>query len=156
MSVGRADARDIESVLYVINTSNGDAYRSIIPPDQFKDPILTVGQLHEEFENMIFFGYRFGTKLVGVAGLRIDGEETGTVRWVHVLPEHRRKGVGTSLMKNIESEAKKIGLKKLQAVYVWEKAYWAKNFYTKLGYKKGKTTTLPWGDQAHVYEMILS
>ena len=156
MSVGRADARDIESVLYVINTSNGDAYRSIIPPDQFKDPILTVGQLHEEFENMIFFAYRFGTKLVGVAGLRIDGEETGTVRWVHVLPEHRRKGVGTSLMKNIESEAKKIGLKKLQAVYVWEKAYWAKNFYTKLGYKKGKTTTLPWGDQAHVYEMILS
>jgi hypothetical protein len=54
MSVGRADARDIELVLHVINTSNSDAYRSIIPPEQFKDPILTIEQLHKEFENVIF------------------------------------------------------------------------------------------------------
>lgn len=80
MSVGRADARDIKLVLYVINTSNRDAYRSIIPPEQFKDPILTVEQLHQEFENMIFYAYRLGNKPVGVAALRIEGDETGTVR----------------------------------------------------------------------------
>jgi GNAT superfamily N-acetyltransferase len=156
MRVGRADARDIESVLHVINTSNSDAYRSIIPPEQFKDPILTVEQLRQEFENMIFFAYRFGNKPVGVAALRIDGGETGTVRWVHVLPKHRRKGVGTSLMRNIESEAKKVGLKKLRVAYVWEKAYWARSFYNKLGYKKRNTTTLPWGDRAYIYEKIIS
>ena len=152
MSVGRAGAKDIESVLYVINTSNSDAYGSIIPPEQFKDPILTIEQLHQEFENMIFYAYKFGNKPIGVAALRVDGRKTGTVRWVHVLPEHRRKGVGTSLMRNIESEAKKMGLKKLRVAYVWEKAYWAKNFYTKLGYEKKSTVSLPWGDQAHVYE----
>jgi len=152
MSVGRAYARDIESVLQVINTSNSDAYRSIIPPDQFKDPILTLDQLHKEFENMIFYAYRLENKPVGVAALRIDEGEAGTVKWVHVLPEHKRKGVGTSLMRHIESEAKKMGLKKLRVAYVWEKAYWAKGFYTKLSYRKKEMVTLPWGDHAYIYE----
>jgi GNAT superfamily N-acetyltransferase len=152
MSVGRVSARDIELVLHVINTSNSEAYRSIIPLEQFKDPVMTVEQLHQEFENMIFYAHRVGNRPIGVAALRIDGRETGTVRWVHVLPEHRRKGVGTSLMRNIESEAKKMGLKKLRVAYVWEKAYWARNFYAKLGYRKKSTVSLPWGDQEHVYE----
>jgi N-acetylglutamate synthase-like GNAT family acetyltransferase len=155
MSVGRVNARDIESVLQVINRSNSDAYRNIIPPEQFKDPILTLDQLRKEFENTIFYAYRLENKPVGVAALRIDESETGIVRWVHVLPERRRKGVGTSLMKKIESEAKKMGLKKLRVAYVWEKAYWAKDFYTKLGYKKKEKVALPWGDHAYIYEKAI-
>lgn len=58
-------------------------------------------------------------------------------------------------MRNIESEAKEMGLKKLRVAYVREKAYWAKNFYAKLGYEKKSTVSLPWGDQAHVYEKTL-
>jgi N-acetylglutamate synthase-like GNAT family acetyltransferase len=155
MSVERVDASDIESVLHVINTSNSDAYRSLIPLEQFKDPILTVEELMREFGNMRFYAYKLGKKFVGVAALRIDEGETGIVRWVHVLPEHRRKGVGSSLMEHVENEAKHLGLKRLRVVYVWEKAYWAKNFYAKLGYQKRDTVTLPWGDTAHIYERIL-
>jgi hypothetical protein len=58
-------------------------------------------------------------------------------------------------MRSIEREAKKMRLKKLRVAYVWEKAYWAKNFYAKLGYEKKMTVSLPWGDQAHVYEKSL-
>ncbi|MGB8780775.1 MAG: GNAT family N-acetyltransferase [Candidatus Bathyarchaeia archaeon] len=155
MSVERVNASDIESVLHVINTSNSDAYRSLIPLEQFKDPILTLEELMREFSNMRFYAYKLGNKFVGVAALRIDEGETGIVRWVHVLPEHRRKGVGSSLMEHVESEAKYLGLKRLRVVYVWERAYWAKNFYAKLGYQKRDTVTLPWGDTAHIYERIL-
>lgn len=155
MSVRRADARDVELVLQVINTSNRDAYRSIIPPEQFKDPILTLEQLVKEFDNMNFYVCRVEDKLVGVAALRTDEDKTGAVRWVHVLPEHRRKGVGTSLMEHIENEVKTMRLRKLRVIYVWEKAHWAKDFYTKLGYSKTDTTTLPWGDEAHIYEKTL-
>jgi N-acetylglutamate synthase-like GNAT family acetyltransferase len=155
MSVEKADERDIESVLHVINTSNSDAYRSIIPPEQFKDPILTLEQLLNEFDNMTFYAYRLEDKLVGVGALRIDRGRTGIVRWIHVLPQHRRKSVGTSLMKHIESKAKEMGLNKLRVIYVWEKAYWAKNFYAKLGYERRSTVSLPWGDKAHVYDKIL-
>ena len=155
MSVERVDASDIESVLHVINTSNSDAYRSLIPLEQFKDPILTLEELMREFGSMRFYAYKLGNKFVGVAALRIDEGETGIVRWVHVLPEHRRKGVGSSLMEHVENEAKHLGLKRLRVVYVWERAYWAKNFYAKLGYQKRDTVTLPWGDTAHTYERIL-
>ena len=155
MSVERVNASDIELVLYVINTSNGDAYRGLIPPEQFKDPILTLEELMREFSNMRFYAYKLRNKFVGVAALRIDESETGIVRWVHVLPEHRRKGVGSSLMEHVESEAKYLRLKRLRVVYVWERAYWAKNFYAKLGYQKRDTVTLPWGDTAHIYERIL-
>jgi len=156
MSVERVNANDIESVLHVINTSNSDAYRSLIPPEQFKDPVLTLEELMKIFSDMRFYAYKLGNKFVGVAALRIDkGGETGIVRWVHVLPEHRRKGVGSSLMEHVENEAKHLGLKRLRVVYVWERAYWAKNFYAKLGYQKRDTVTLPWGDKAHIYERIL-
>lgn len=155
MGVRRADARDLESVLQVINTSNRDAYRSIIPPEQFKDPILTLEQLRKEFDIMNFYVCRVEDKLVGVAALRIDEGAAGAVRWAHVLPEHRRKGIGTSLMKHIENEARDMRLRKLRVIYVWERAHWARSFYAKLGYSRTGTITLPWGDKAHIYEKTL-
>jgi N-acetylglutamate synthase-like GNAT family acetyltransferase len=156
MSIRRSEAKDFVTILSLINTSVRDAYRSIIPPERFKDPVLKSEELAKEFEITTFYTYKLEDKLLGVAALRIVDRETGVVRWVHVLPEHRRKRVGTSLMKHIESEAKNAGLKRLEVVYVWEKAYWANEFYAKLGYTKAKTTTLPWGDRAHIYERILS
>jgi len=155
MSVGETGVEDVEKILYVINASDGDAYRSIIPPEQFRDPVLTAEQLQKEFDCMTFYVYRFECEPVGVAALRIDRGKTGTVRWVHVLPGHRRKGVGTSLMKWVESEAKKMGLKKLRVAYVFEEAFWAKKFYAKLGYEKRKKVTLPWGGQAHIYQKMI-
>jgi N-acetylglutamate synthase-like GNAT family acetyltransferase len=155
MGVRRANARDAESVLQVINTSNRDAYISIVPPPQFKDPILTPEQLMKEFDTMNFYVCRVEDQLVGVAALRIDEGAAGAVRWVHVLPEHRRKGVDTSLMKHIENEARDMRLRKLRVIYVWERAHWAKSFYTKLGYSRTDTISLPWGDKAHIYEKAL-
>ena len=77
MGVRRAHARDIELVLQVINTSNRDAYRSIIPPQQFKDPILTPEQLMKEFDTMNFYVCRVEDQLVGVAALQIDESAAG-------------------------------------------------------------------------------
>jgi N-acetylglutamate synthase-like GNAT family acetyltransferase len=155
MSIRKARPEDSESILSIIVTSNNNAYKSIIPPEQFKDPILTLEQLVKEFDNMNFYVCRVEDKLVGVAALRIDEDAAGAVRWVHVLPEHRRKGVGTSLMKRVENEAKAMRLRKLRVIYVWEKTHWTKDFYAKLGYSKTDTITLPWGNEAHIYEKTL-
>jgi hypothetical protein len=38
---------------------------------------------------------------------------------------------------------------------VHEKAYWARNFYTKLGYTQVGRTPRPWGDNM-IYEKNLS
>ncbi|MBO3808638.1 MAG: GNAT family N-acetyltransferase, partial [Candidatus Brockarchaeota archaeon] len=65
--------------------------------------------------------------------------------FVYVLPEHQRKGVGTSLVTHVEAEARRLGLKKLRVPYVDANAYWAINFYMKLGYRVVDKREKPWG-----------
>jgi N-acetylglutamate synthase-like GNAT family acetyltransferase len=155
MSVGKADVRDSESILFVINRSVREAYRDIIPPEHFRDPVLTREQMLREFECRTFYAYRLEDEVVGVAALKVQGE-VGIVNWVHVLPEHRRTGVGSCLMKHVEEDAKRIGMKRLLVQYVHDKATWAKSFYEKLGYTTGERTTLPWGYYGYTYEKVLS
>lgn len=69
----------------------------------------------------------------------------GYVRFVYILPEHQRKGIGTSLVTYIEVEARKLGLRKLIVPYVDVNAYWAINFYIKLGFKVVEKREKPWG-----------
>lgn len=156
MSIQRADTKDIEPILFVINKSNREAYRNIIPPKYFKEPVLTLDELLKDFECMTFYTYNLEDKVVGVAALKIQNSEVGCIRWVYVLPEHQRKGVGTSLINHIESEAKKTKLKRLRVLYVQEGANWARSFYTKLGYKMGDRITMPWEKHAYSYEKTLA
>jgi N-acetylglutamate synthase-like GNAT family acetyltransferase len=155
MSVRQADVRDLKAILFVINKSNSEAYQKIIPREYFKEPILNVDALVEDFRKMKFYAYKVEEYIVGVAALKVVGEETGQVRWVYILPERQRKGVGTAIMKHIESEAEKMRLKKLIVPDVHENAYWARNFYTKLGYSEVGRTQRPWGDNI-IYEKTLS
>jgi len=145
MSVYRADVKDIEVILFVINKSNSQAYRKIIPPEHFKEPVFTREELSQKFREMTFFIYELEDESVGVAALQIEDEELGYVRFVYVLPEHQRKGVGTSLVTYIEAEARRLGLKKLRVPYVDRNANWATNFYTKLGYEVADKRKKPWG-----------
>jgi len=153
MGVSRADVKDIEAILFVINRSNSEAYRKIVPSEYFKEPVLTLEELIKEFEKMTFYAYRIENATIGVAALRLEDGRMGQLRWVYVLPEHQRKGVGTSLIQYIENEALKGRLKKL-IVLTNDSAYWAKNFYSKLGYKMISKISRPWGDDV-VYEKTL-
>jgi len=154
MLVHRAKIEDLESVLFVINKSNSEAYRKIIAKKYFKEPVLTMDELLEDFERMSFYAYRIGKDTVGVAALKMLNDEVGQIRWVYILPEHQRKGVGTSLVNHVENEAVKMRLKKLR-VLTNDNAYWAKTFYSKLGYKMVDKIPRPWGDDA-IYEKTLT
>lgn len=145
MSVYRAHVKDIGVALFVINKSNSEAYRKIIPPEYFKEPVFTRKELSQKFREMTFFIYRLEDESVGVAALQIEGEGLGCVRFVYVLPEYQRKGVGTSLVTHIEAEARRLGLKTLRVPYVDMNAYWAINFYTKLRYRVVDKRKKPWG-----------
>lgn len=151
MSIHRAASKDVESILFVINKSNSEAYGKIIPPKYFKEPVLTLRNLLEDFEEMTFYTYKVEESTVGVAALKILNDQVGQIRWVYVLPEHQRKGVGSSLINYIENQAKKMKLKKLMVSSVHEKAYWARNFYEKLCYKMVGKKPRPWGDEV-IYE----
>jgi GNAT superfamily N-acetyltransferase len=143
--IRRLDVRDVMEALYVINKSNAEAYRKIIPPEYFKEPVFTYEEFLEKFNEMVFYGYELEGKIVGVAALQLLNEYSGNIRFVYVLPEHQRKGIGTSLIAYIEAEARRLGLKYLTVPYVDINAKWAINFYMKLGYKVVEKREKPWG-----------
>ncbi len=142
--VEKACFDDVEQILSVINTSNREAYRNIIPKEHFREPVLSLEKLLEDFGSKIFYVHKSEGRIVGVAALQIESEETGRIHWVYVLPEHQRGGVGTALVTHLECKGRERGLRRLRLTTV-EKARWAVNFYKKLGYDLADKIERPWG-----------
>jgi N-acetylglutamate synthase-like GNAT family acetyltransferase len=123
-----------KDILEVINTSNRTAFKSIIPKEHFREPVLTEEKLLEEWERMTFYAWESRGKIVGVAALQVLGEGIGQVRYVYILPRYQRQGIGSALVTCVETKAKEKGLSKLK-VLPMEKARWAVSFYERLGYR---------------------
>lgn len=135
---------DAAEILLVINTSNREAYKNMIPQEHFKEPVLSLDKLLEDLERMTFYIYKGEGRTVGVAALQIESGETGRIRWVYILPKYQRKGIGTALVTYLERKAREIGLRRLRLLTIG-RANWAVNFYKKLGYNLADKIERPWG-----------
>jgi GNAT superfamily N-acetyltransferase len=142
--IKKACSDDVEEILSIINTSNREAYKNIIPKQYFREPVLSLEKLLDDFRKMTFYVYKSGGRVLGVAALQIESEETGRIHWVYILPEHQRRGIGTALVTHLERKGREIGLRKLRLLTVG-KARWAVNFYEKLGYDLAGRIERPWG-----------
>jgi ribosomal protein S18 acetylase RimI-like enzyme len=142
--IEEASLSDAEEILAVINTSNREAYKSIIPQERFSEPVLSREKLMDDWRVMTFYTYRSAGRIVGVAALRIEGEKTGRIRWVYILPRYQRRGIGTALVTHIEQRARERGLRTARAL-VAGNADWAVAFYRRLGYDRIEKLERPWG-----------
>jgi N-acetylglutamate synthase-like GNAT family acetyltransferase len=142
--IEKACPDNAKEILLVINTSNREAYKNIIPKEYFREPVLSLEKLLEDFERMTFYIYESEGRIVGVAALQIESDEVGRIHWVYILPEHQRRGIGTALVVHLEQKAREIGLRRLRLLTVG-KANWAVNFYKKLGYNLADKIERPWG-----------
>jgi GNAT superfamily N-acetyltransferase len=122
-------AKDASIVYEVINKA-ASAYRGIIPEDCYHEPYMPEGELLQELQRMIFFGWCKKTKIVGVIGFQKVREVT-LVRHAYVLPEYQKKGIGTNLLNHV----KHIKKTKRLLVGTWEDAVWAIQFYQKHGFR---------------------
>ena len=136
----RACTTDAEEILSVINITHQKAYKFIVSTTC--NPVLSMEELIKDFTVMSFYIY-WKEKICGVAALGIE-DETGWVRWVYILRDHQRRGIGTALLLHLEDEAKKKGLTQLR-LHVLEKDSRAVNFYKKLGYEPIDRVEGPYG-----------
>jgi GNAT superfamily N-acetyltransferase len=142
--IEQAGPDDADEILAVINTTDREAYRAIIPKEHFVEPILSLDKLLEDFARMTFYVHRSEGRVVGVAALYVENEESGRVRWVFVLPEYQRQGIGTALVSHVERRAREMGLRRLRLVTP-ARAGWALRFYGRLGYEPAGEIENPWG-----------
>jgi GNAT superfamily N-acetyltransferase len=132
--ITKARTDDASEILRVINISNRESYRNVIPKAFFRDPFLSLEQLIESFTELTFFVFRRGDTILGVAALQVERMMCGRISRLYVLPEVQRQGIGTALVRHVEREAVSLGLQRLR-LRVGESADWAVQFYRGLGYE---------------------
>ena len=142
--IEKSKLKDAQEIINVINSSNRDAFGRIIPKQYFREPIITLKEYEESLENMTFYIHRYEGSIIAVAALSVEAAETGRIRWVYVLPNHQKQGIGTALVSHIEAVARDMGLKKIRLVTDCN-ATWAIRFYKNRGYTQTSSIPNLWG-----------
>ncbi|MBN2036163.1 MAG: GNAT family N-acetyltransferase [Chitinispirillaceae bacterium] len=120
--------KDIGDILDIINDA-AVAYKNHIPQDCWHEPYLSDTYLKSELDDgVVFWGFEVKGKLVGVMGIQDRGEVT-LIRHAYVRTGSRKTGIGSALLRHLESLSKKTLM-----VGTWKAAAWAISFYTKNGY----------------------
>ena len=113
------------AILAIINTA-AEAYRGVIPSDQWHEPYMPLREFDEEIAaGVAFWGFEREGALVGVMGTQ-PVRDVDLIRHAYVLPGSQRHGVGAALIKHLRSLSARRML-----VGTWAAATWAINFYRR-------------------------
>ena len=128
MPIRKSEANDFEAILTVINDA-AQAYRGVIPSDRWHEPYMSADELAEEIASgVIFWLVEDDGRLLGVMGIQ-DKEDVALVRHAYTVTTLQRTGVGTKLLRHVETLAGKPIL-----IGTWADASWAIEFYRRNGY----------------------
>jgi GNAT superfamily N-acetyltransferase len=122
-------ASDFETILQIIN-DGAQAYYGVIPADCWHEPYMSRTELQREIEDGVsFWGFEEEGALCGVMGVQERGEVT-LIRHAYVRSGKRHRGIGSRLLRFLESRTEKPIL-----IGTWADAAWAIEFYKKNGYR---------------------
>ncbi len=106
--------------------------------------LLLPRSLNDLYDNLRdFVVYQEENNISGVGSLHVCWDDLGEIRSLAVLPPHTKKGIGRRLVAVCETEALKLGLKRVFTLTYQE------NFFANLGYKTIDKNKLPhkvWGE----------
>ena len=119
---------DFHGLLTIIN-DGAQAYKGVIPAENWHEPYMSSDQLREEvLLGIEFWGYEMGGSLVGMMGVQAR-EDVFLIRHAYVRHEKQRKGVGTMLLTHLVATIDRAIL-----IGTWRSAIWALRFYEKNGF----------------------
>src|SRR5262245_18041893 len=128
MRIRHSTPGDFDAMLAIVNAA-AQAYRGIMPADRWHDPYMPAAELSSEIaDGVVFWVAEDEGDLLGVMGIQ-DRGDVFLVRHAYVDRTKQRSGVGTSLLRHIETLADKPIL-----IGTWTAATWAIDFYRRNGY----------------------
>ena len=136
MLVRKGQAEDFEAMLVIVNDA-AQAYRGVIPADRWHEPYMPADELAKQIaDGVVFWVAEDEGTLLGVMGIQDKGE-VALVRHAYIATTLQRKGVGTRLLRHVESLSDKPIL-----IGTWADASWAIAFYRRNGF-----TVVPTGEK---------
>jgi len=119
---------DRAGMLAIINDA-AQAYRGVIPADRWHEPYMPAEELASEIAaGVVFWVAEEEGRVLGVMGIQDKGD-VALVRHAYVSTRLQGKGVGTQLLRHVESLTQKPML-----IGTWAAATWAIGFYQRNGY----------------------
>jgi N-acetylglutamate synthase-like GNAT family acetyltransferase len=126
--IRKSNEQDISGMLEILNNA-AEAYRGVIPADRWHEPYMSKEEFEREITNgVVFWVLEEQGSLLGIMGIQ-DKREVTLVRHAYVIPGLQRKGVGTRLLRHIQSLTEKPVL-----IGTWATATWAIDFYQRNGF----------------------
>jgi N-acetylglutamate synthase-like GNAT family acetyltransferase len=118
---------DLGAMLDIVNSA-AHAYRGLIPADRWHEPYMPAQELEQEIADGVVFWVEEDGRLQGMMGIQDKGD-VALVRHAYVAPAMQKKGVGTRLLRHVQSLAAKPML-----IGTWTAATWAIDFYRRNGF----------------------
>jgi len=110
-----------------------ELWRQVFPGSPSWNQPETDIQRKLSVQRELFLVAALGSEIVGTAMAGYDGHR-GWVYYVAVSPRHRRQGIGTALMRNVEQRLASLGCPKLN-LQVRASNHEVVSFYENLGYE---------------------
>ena len=128
-TVRRCRDDDRAAILGIVNAA-AEAYRGVIPSDQWHEPYMPKAELDKEIASgIMLWGYEENFTLIGVMGLQ-SVADVDLIRHAYVLPSNQRRGIGGALL----SHLRRLSTRRM-LVGTWEAANWAIRFYQQRGFE---------------------
>ncbi len=128
MLIRKSVEADFAAMLAIINDA-AHAYSGVIPADRWREPYMPASELEKEIaEGVRFWVAEEDGQLSGVMGIQ-DRGDVALVRHAYVAPTAQRSGVGTKLLRHVETLVDKPIL-----IGTWAAATWAIEFYQRNGF----------------------
>ncbi len=126
--IRKCNESDIDVICEIINDA-AQAYKGIIPEDRWHNPYMSLTELRQEIlDGIIFWGLVDNHELVGVMGMQ-DKNEVALIRHAYTRTARRNEGIGSRLLRHLESTTDKPIL-----IGTWADATWAIAFYQRNNY----------------------
>jgi len=123
-------AADVDTIYAIINDA-AVAYRGVIPDDCWSEPYMTAEHLAGEIAAGVrFWGWADGGELIGVMGIQ-DVRDVTLIRHAYVRTDRRGSGIGSALLKHLQTLTGRPIL-----IGTWAAATWAVAFYRKHGFRQ--------------------
>lgn len=130
MSRIRPCRQDERATILAIVNAAAEAYRGVIPADQWHEPYMPPDKLDREIgAGVAFWGHEEDGTLVGVMGFQ-SVRDVDLIRHACVLPGRQRRGVGGELLERL----RRLSTRRM-LVGTWAAADWAIQFYRRHGFE---------------------
>jgi N-acetylglutamate synthase-like GNAT family acetyltransferase len=129
MMIRRCEDSDFE-MIWTIISDGAQAYKGVIPVDQWAEPYMSREDLqHEIDEGVVFWGFEDEEELVGVMGIQ-KVQDVTLIRHAYVRTGWQKRGIGAELLCHLRGLTNDVVL-----IGTWADAVWAIRFYEKHGFR---------------------